>query len=40
MTMLNGTPQLSMGEFMHAAGTAAAAGKVSIAGSEQQSNLE
>lgn len=24
MTMLNGTPQLSMGEFMHAAGTAAA----------------
>ncbi len=24
MTMLNGTPQLSMGEFLHAAGTAAA----------------
>lgn len=41
MTMLNGTPQLSMmGEFLHAPGTAAAAGKVSIDGSEQKSNLE
>ena len=29
MIILNGTPQLSMGEFMHAAGTAAAANKVS-----------
>lgn len=38
MTMLNGTPQLSMGEFMHAAGTAAAGAVLAKKGAAAAAN--
>lgn len=38
MTMLNGTPQLSMGEFMHAAGTAAAGAVLAKKGASVAAN--
>ena len=38
MTMLNGTPQLSMGEFLHAAGTAAAGAALAKRGASMAAN--